>query len=362
MSYRVELSRTNRAGCRAPHCKAAGIKIEKDDLRQGVLVTIKEHTSWMWRHWGCVTPEIIRNWTTSSDGDMEMVDGFEDLPTDMQEKVQRAFDQGHVDDADWGGDPEMNRWTGSRGMFVKVKTPKKKGVSTACQLSMLWLGTDASQKKKGDDDEDEAEDEPSDTLAKGKGKTKKRTKDDDDEANGEDQKPRTKKAKDDDDETNGEDEVKPKTKKPRTKKAKDDDDETNGEDEVKPKAKKPRAKKPRTKKAAKVEAEDDEPAPPVKEASKSAKAKRDEADDDHVAPKPATRKGRGRKAKSAEIVEDEDDDAQDPAPAVMATSEKNVVDDDLGSEPEAKKSKPEPKPQKRKAKGRGKKATAVEED
>jgi len=52
---------------------------------------------------GCVTPEIIRNWKTSSDGDMDMVDGYEDLPSDLQEKVQRAFEQGHVDDADWGG-------------------------------------------------------------------------------------------------------------------------------------------------------------------------------------------------------------------------------------------------------------------
>ncbi|KAK0262423.1 hypothetical protein LTR91_014701 [Friedmanniomyces endolithicus] len=317
MSYRVERSKTNRAGCRAPHCKDAGIKIDKDDLRQGVLVTIKEHTSWMWRHWGCVTPEIIRNWKTSSDGDMDMVDGYEDLPSDLQEKVQRAFEQGHVDDADWGGDLEMNRWTGKRqGMFVKVKTPSKKA------------------KKNDGDDEDEAEAEPFNTPAKVNGTTKKRGKVDDDEAN-------------------GEDEVKPKTKKPRTKKAKDVDDEANGEDEVKPKT-----KKPRTKKAAKVEAEDDEPAPPVKKASRSAKAKRDEADDDHAAPKPATRKGRGRKAKSAETVEDDDDHTQDSAPAVMATSEKNVVDDDLGSEPEAEK----PKPQKRKAKGRGKKAAAIEED
>ncbi|KAK0938399.1 hypothetical protein LTR29_010039 [Friedmanniomyces endolithicus] len=323
MSYRVELSKTNRAGCRAPHCKDAGTKIDKDDLRQGVLVTIKEHTSWMWRHWGCVTPEIIRNWKTSSDGDMDMVDGYEDLPSDMQEKVQRAFEQGHVDDADWGGDPEMNRWTGKRqGMFVKVKTPKKKA------------------KKNDGDDEDGAEDEPSDTPAKVNGKTKKR-------------------GKVDDDEVDGEDEVKPKTKKPRTKKAKDDVDEADGEGEVKPKTRKPRAKK-----AVKVEAEDDAPevAPPVKKASKSAKAKRDEDEDDHVAPKPATRKGRARKAKSAELVEDEFDDAQDSAPAVIATLERNVVDDDLGSEPEAEKPKPKPKPQKRKAKGRGKKAAATEED
>ena len=32
-----------------------------------------------------------------------MIDGLEELPMDMQEKVLRAIDQGHVDDADWNG-------------------------------------------------------------------------------------------------------------------------------------------------------------------------------------------------------------------------------------------------------------------
>lgn len=35
--------------------------------------------------------------------DMDMVDGFEELPEELQEKVKRALEQGHVDDADWNG-------------------------------------------------------------------------------------------------------------------------------------------------------------------------------------------------------------------------------------------------------------------
>lgn len=35
--------------------------------------------------------------------DMDMVDGFEELPEDAQEKVKRALEQGHVDDDDWNG-------------------------------------------------------------------------------------------------------------------------------------------------------------------------------------------------------------------------------------------------------------------
>jgi len=34
---------------------------------------------------------------------MDLVDGYEELPPDVQDKVKRAIMQGHVDDADWKG-------------------------------------------------------------------------------------------------------------------------------------------------------------------------------------------------------------------------------------------------------------------
>jgi hypothetical protein len=34
---------------------------------------------------------------------LELVDGFDTLPEDAQEKVKRALEQGHVDDEDWNG-------------------------------------------------------------------------------------------------------------------------------------------------------------------------------------------------------------------------------------------------------------------
>lgn len=34
---------------------------------------------------------------------MELVDGYDELPAPLQEKVERAFEQGHVDDDDWTG-------------------------------------------------------------------------------------------------------------------------------------------------------------------------------------------------------------------------------------------------------------------
>lgn len=35
--------------------------------------------------------------------DMDLVDGFEELPDEAKEKVKRALEQGHVDDEDWNG-------------------------------------------------------------------------------------------------------------------------------------------------------------------------------------------------------------------------------------------------------------------
>ena len=33
----------------------------------------------------------------------DLLDGYDELPKDLQDTVRRAFEQGHVDDADWRG-------------------------------------------------------------------------------------------------------------------------------------------------------------------------------------------------------------------------------------------------------------------
>lgn len=38
-----------------------------------------------------------------TEGDLELVDGYEELSEEHQEKVKRALEQGHVDDEDWKG-------------------------------------------------------------------------------------------------------------------------------------------------------------------------------------------------------------------------------------------------------------------
>lgn len=54
-----------------------------------------------------------------------MVDGYDELTPEFQEKVQFALANGHVPDEDWKGDVEVNR-PGEKGFRVKAKAAKKK--------------------------------------------------------------------------------------------------------------------------------------------------------------------------------------------------------------------------------------------
>jgi hypothetical protein len=50
-----------------------------------------------------VTPKQIQNLIDSSDGDTELVDGYDELPAEFQEKIDFALKHGHIPDEDWRG-------------------------------------------------------------------------------------------------------------------------------------------------------------------------------------------------------------------------------------------------------------------
>jgi hypothetical protein len=52
---------------------------------------------------GCVTPQVIANLKTLIEDDVEIFDGYEDLPEADQEKIATAIKEGHVADEDWVG-------------------------------------------------------------------------------------------------------------------------------------------------------------------------------------------------------------------------------------------------------------------
>jgi hypothetical protein len=52
LGYKVELSLSGRAGCRAAACKEQGAKIAKGELRLGILRPFDgEHATYAYKHW-----------------------------------------------------------------------------------------------------------------------------------------------------------------------------------------------------------------------------------------------------------------------------------------------------------------------
>lgn len=50
-----------------------------------------------------MTPRQIQNLRETVENDASNLDGYEDLTNNMQEKIEKAIEEGHVADEDWGG-------------------------------------------------------------------------------------------------------------------------------------------------------------------------------------------------------------------------------------------------------------------
>ncbi|KAJ9667964.1 hypothetical protein H2201_001769 [Coniosporium apollinis] len=120
-AYRIELSPNNRAGCKDTECKNNGVKILKGECRLATLIEIQEKQSWAYKHWSCVSPKVISNMQVHCQGDLSLIEGYEEMPDEWQDKIARALEQGHIDDEDYKGDPQYNR-PGAK----KPRTPKAK--------------------------------------------------------------------------------------------------------------------------------------------------------------------------------------------------------------------------------------------
>ena len=52
---------------------------------------------------GCVTPVQVGNLKETIEGNLDYLDGYEDLDEETQRKVVKALEDGHVADEDWKG-------------------------------------------------------------------------------------------------------------------------------------------------------------------------------------------------------------------------------------------------------------------
>ncbi|KAK9457373.1 hypothetical protein V1511DRAFT_485969 [Dipodascopsis uninucleata] len=104
MAYRIEIAKQGRAVCRGSVCKSENVKINKGELRLGVFVDIGERQGWQWRHWSCVTPQVIQNIKNKIDDLPEGLDGYSEISPEDQKRIETALTEGHVADGEYKED------------------------------------------------------------------------------------------------------------------------------------------------------------------------------------------------------------------------------------------------------------------
>ncbi|KAL9018266.1 MAG: hypothetical protein Q9185_004432 [Variospora sp. 1 TL-2023] len=170
MAYRVglEMAKSKRAICRNTECKKQSIKIDKGELRLGSWVDYGENQGFAWKHWGCVTPLQIASIKDATEDDLDMLDGYEELPDDLQEKVKQSIENGHVSDEDWRGDLEQNR-PGMKGFRSPAAKKARKKIANEEETGVDDRGNSPSKpapKKRGRAKKEELEHEAEEPAKK----------------------------------------------------------------------------------------------------------------------------------------------------------------------------------------------------
>ncbi|KAF8556100.1 hypothetical protein OG21DRAFT_1506885 [Imleria badia] len=95
-AHAIDYSRSTRAVCKGP-APCTGAAIPVGSLRYGHIVQNEFGETVTWRHWGCVTPDILRVLAVT---DLNSVAGFSSIRYEDQQKVRRAIEVQRVDPAD----------------------------------------------------------------------------------------------------------------------------------------------------------------------------------------------------------------------------------------------------------------------
>ncbi|KAG1777727.1 SNF2 family N-terminal domain-containing protein [Suillus placidus] len=94
--HSIDYSRSTRSVCKGP-APCSGSPILAGSLRYGQLVPGEYGETVAWRHWGCVTPDILRSLAVV---DQSTIIGFGNIRPEDQTKVRRAIANQRVDPAD----------------------------------------------------------------------------------------------------------------------------------------------------------------------------------------------------------------------------------------------------------------------
>ncbi|KAK0530939.1 hypothetical protein OC842_003774 [Tilletia horrida] len=179
-----------RIGCKGPKaCKDSGDanKIPKGALRLGSVVDIQGNTTFMWRHWGCVTDTVCSH-LQEKIGEATDLDGYEDLRDEDKERVDYVFKHGTL--------PEAEITPAVREEALRKEQEKEEKAAAkqkAKEEKAAARKTASAQKRKKKaapaDDEDDAENEGAEEEEqdvkpppKKRGRASKAKKEDDDDS------------------------------------------------------------------------------------------------------------------------------------------------------------------------------------
>ncbi|KIJ19024.1 hypothetical protein PAXINDRAFT_97103, partial [Paxillus involutus ATCC 200175] len=94
--HAIDYSKSSRSVCKGP-APCTGTPLPPGSLRYGQIAKGEFGETVHWRHWGCVTPDILRNLAIT---DLNSITGFSTIRPDDQQKVRRAIATQHIDPAD----------------------------------------------------------------------------------------------------------------------------------------------------------------------------------------------------------------------------------------------------------------------
>ncbi|KAF9222676.1 hypothetical protein BS17DRAFT_708165 [Gyrodon lividus] len=92
----AQYSKSNRSICKGPG-PCTGSPLPVGSLRYGQISQGEFGETVYWRHWGCVTPDILRNLAVT---ELNSITGFSTIRAEDQQKVRRAIATQRVDPAD----------------------------------------------------------------------------------------------------------------------------------------------------------------------------------------------------------------------------------------------------------------------
>ncbi|KAF8135787.1 SNF2 family N-terminal domain-containing protein [Boletus edulis] len=95
-AHAIDYSRSTRAVCKGP-APCTGSPIPVGSLRYGQIAKTEFGETVSWRHWGCVTPNILLSLAVT---DLHSISGFDSIRSEDQKKVRRAIAVQCVDPAD----------------------------------------------------------------------------------------------------------------------------------------------------------------------------------------------------------------------------------------------------------------------